>query len=1125
MSGEEPTAQKTPMVAFGCALCVGGATTPAPSATSSSFLRGERPVARRPRPSACRSPAATSTRGTNLGAPSMCAGHVRPSEGSLLTYMTELRPRIDYLEPSARHSVLAALEVASVAHFGQMRKSGEPFIIHPIAVAAILAEMRMDRDSVVAGLLHDTVEDTEMTLEEVEHLFGVDVRKIVEGETKFSKLAEKVHKDAAAASKDAESAKKRAKGAGAGASGVAAPPNSVGGLVYAKERDQAKREANMQKQADNLRAMFLAMTEDVRVIIVKLADRLHNLRTLQHMPPAKQKKIARETLEFLAPLSHRLGMRRIKNELEELSFRYLHPEDYRNIRNEVESLKRRSRFAHSIASAEGIVRDVLENDAILGGMTRSVEVKGSTKELYSIYKRTLRGETVSSMLDIATLTVVVDIDESIKQSLACYHVLGRLHEMWTPLPKRLKDYIAFPKPNGYQSLHTTVLLDQSHGFLALEIQIRTAAMHRIAEEGIVAELFQSTPGDGREALSPALLSASNTEDADTGEESGAEDGAFRRTGSSKSFESSSSSSSYLSSLSSSSSGAKRGDDEWRRRTKGWLISIREYIEEFTSSRDLVDAVRRDLLGNRVFVFTPGRNIVDLIRGSTPVDLAYAIHSDVGHQMIGAKVNGRMVRLDHKLQNADVVKIITSDSAAGPAEEWASYAKSRTARQKIRQFLRAREREEMIDRGRDKLIDAACKHAEPEPEDEDLEAIMPKLRVVLSAVSGLGHIRTVEDLLIAVARGVTGEGNLSLEETALTLLVGRREAVLEANGVASVAPSSSVYSLEETEAADFVSSTSGEESDLEDVENALQLEEYGVLNGPDDAAGLLAEDEADDENAEDEEVSHVELAPCCSPLCGDEVMGIRMGSETGGVVVHRLECNHMLSILREKPVNPKVVGVRWGSGGLQWDESTRPGSVTATPRMFLENGPGSTKWNSTVQNGRPCQPGRIAITARDCDGLLSYVTGIVAGLGKSIRRSCTDTDPSTLIATLAFEVLVENTTELRRILDRLKECDEVMSVRRVGANEGADFFPPMQRSRSERRSSETVGQATMIEIVDDDKMMIDAIAGSRQVTGNDKSPAVIYGEHVEDEQYAPSMAGRRLSGDTGEIDPTEQESTP
>lgn len=909
----------------------------------------------------------------------------RPSFSSLKFYTSDLRPKLDYLEPFARERVLSALEVANVAHEGQKRKSGEPFIIHPIAVAAILADMRMDRDCIIAGLLHDTVEDTPITLEELERLFGEDVRKIVEGETKFSKLAKKVHGDKTSRSegdtvvrREDELATEWTSHLSANAADLVDKTETRPARVPAWQRERQKREEEQQKQADNLRAMFIAMTEDVRVIIVKLADRLHNMRTLSHMTPAKQKKISKETLEFFAPLAHRLGMRRIKSELEELSFMYLHPEEYHQLKYEVDTMLRRSRFDYYLKSAEAVVKDVLEQDRFLYNMIESVEVVGSTKELYSIYRRMLAGENLASMLDIATMRVVVGLDPGVDSNQACYHVLGRIHEIWKPLPKRLKDYIAFPKPNGYQSLHTTVLLGQKFDFFAMEIQIRTAEMHRIAEEGIAAELFQS----GSVSKAAALTQEDDQEDSALGL-----------------------------------------DGEWRRRTKGWLISIREYIEEFSSSRDLVDAVRRDLLGNRVFVFTPKGRIVDLPKDSTPIDVAYRIHSDVGHKMIGAKVNGRMVNLDYKLQNADVVKIIGSNSSPGPSSEWIGFAKSRTARQKIRQFLRARDRDNMLDRGRRILEEEARSLLEPIPSEAALTDIMPRLSAVVAAATGMKNVTTIDDLFIAIAKGNDERNEFPLERTVLGLLRDRRHTVL-------------------SEAA----SVSHQQQSPAQKARAKRIWEGKATK----ARGVITEQE-------------VVLSPCCHPIRGDEILGIRVNcGESDALLVHRVRCEHMVIELKKRPASTNVVNLKWAHELRKLDESNRearePDELSASITQNDRSGPAVCPSDGS----NPCQPARVLLVARDCDGLLSYVSGVLASMGTSIRRTVTVTDPDTLVATLAFEVLVRDIYHLRRIIERVETCDEVESAVRIGPNESEEYFP-LTRSRSQKRilvSTEDIDEASL-----------------------------------------------------------------
>lgn len=897
-----------------------------------------------------------------------------PSVSSLSRYTNDLRPKLDYLEPDARNTVLSALEVANVAHKGQMRKSGEPFIIHPIAVAAILADMKMDRDCIIAGLLHDTVEDTPVTLEELETLFGRDVRKIVEGETKFSKLAKKVQRDKAQRSEQetttttekpalfSDKSKSSLPTSNATSSSTAeltdaikekSPPPSVPPF----QREREKREEEQQKQADNLRAMFLAMTEDVRVIIVKLADRLHNMRTLGHMSADKQKKTAKETLEFFAPLAHRLGMRRIKSELEELSFMYLHPEEYHQLKYEVETMLRRANLDYYLKEAEELIKDVLEQDRILYNMIRSVEVFGTTKELYSIYRRMLDGENLASMLDIATMRVVLDLDPGVDSNQACYHVLGRIHAMWKPLPKRMKEYIACPKPNGYQSLHTTVLLGQKFDFLAMEIQIRTKQMHQIAEEGIAAELFQS-----ESATNSLTLSQEEEDDSPI-----------------------------------------TADAEWRRRTKGWLISIREYIEEFSSSRDLVDAVRRDLLGNRVFIFTPKGRIVDLPKDSTPIDVAYRIHSDVGHNMIGAKVNGRMVNLDYKLQNADVVKIIGSSSATGPSSEWTRYAKTRTARQKIRQFLRARDRDNTMDKGRRILEEEARSLLEPLPSEAALTDILPRLSAVVSAATGMKNVNTVEDLYVAIGKGSEDQTEFPLERTVLSLLRDRRHTVL------SQAASGNLQSPKQM---------------------AMAKRVWG---------GKAAKRQG---SIDDEEVL---LSPCCHPIRGDEILGIRFTYDNRTVLsIHRVRCDHMKEELKKRPATGKVVNVRWAQKLHKGDEQTAVDNIDGYPAGKMQTG--KTSPPGLVDSSKSPLPVRLVLIARDCDGLLSYTSGVLASMGTSIRRSVTVTDPDTLVATLAFEVLVNDTHQLECILERIEACDEVQSVRRLAPNENEEYFPmPLGRA--------------------------------------------------------------------------------
>ncbi|MER3553095.1 MAG: GTP pyrophosphokinase [Meiothermus sp.] len=550
-----------------------------------------------------------------------------------------LEPKLHYLPHDSREEVRAALEFAYKAHGGQKRKSGEPYIIHPVAVAEILAELGLDAETLMAGLLHDTVEDTEATPEELEERFGASVRKIVEGETKVSKLYKLAH---AAASDD---------------------------------------KPVEEKHAEDLRQMFIAMAEDARIIIVKLADRLHNLRTLEFMPPHKQMRIARETLEIYAPLAHRLGIGQVKLELEDLSFRYLEPEKYRDLEARLKS--HQAEREQAVHKAKETLETALSRDFGLKGSIRKVEVTGRSKHLYSIWKKMEReGKAIEQIYDLLALRVILDPkpgqdaeETAMRQKGVCYHVLGLTHALWQPIPGRVKDYIAVPKPNGYQSLHTTVIAVNG---LPLEVQIRTLEMHRVAEYGIAAHWL------------------------------------------------------YKQGLT---------DPEELRRRVGWLKSIQEWQQEYSSSRDFVEAVTRELLGGRVFVFTPKGKIINLPRGSSPVDFAYHIHTEVGHHMVGAKVNGRIVPLSYELQNGEIVEILTAKTAH-PSKDWMEYAKTRSAKQKVRNFFRAFERQETLERGQKMLEKYFKRRALPRPLESQLEEAGRKL---LKSPSP-------EDLYLALANG-------------------------------------------------------------------------------------------------------------------------------------------------------------------------------------------------------------------------------------------------------------------------------------------------------------------------------------------------------------------------------------
>ncbi len=520
-------------------------------------------------------------------APSELPGETSPDLPCLLSEAQA------YLPEAAIDSIVRAHDFAATAHEGQRRISGEPYLVHLVATGYYLASLRLDVTSIVAGLLHDTIEDTDVTYDDLEHEFGHAVARIVEGVSKFGEIG---HRHRIWTAERAELDERRPKG------------------------DRAKQ------QAENVRKMFLAMAEDPRVVIVKLADRLHNMRTLDVQPPDKQRRIALDTREIYAPLAGRLGIAQIKWPLEDLAFKYLEPEAYWWLVEQL-SEQRLSRDEYIRSTSEKL-REHFAAHGI------EAEVTGRAKHLYSIYKKLLRSDTnmdLSRVYDLSALRVLVNTVSE------CYQVLGLVHSLWLPIPGRIKDYIAVPKTNGYRSLHTTVYTEDQR---TTEIQIRTHEMHEVAEFGVATHWYYKE--QGKSASLPQPLS------------------------------------------------------DWIQALMAWQQELDPDAAEF------VDTLKMDMFTGQVFVFSPRGDIIDLPAGSTPVDFAYRIHTELGHRCIGAKVNGLMVSLDTPLHTGDRVEVLTTKVAHGPSRDWLSFVRSTNARQKIRQWFKKQNREENVARGREIL---------------------------------------------------------------------------------------------------------------------------------------------------------------------------------------------------------------------------------------------------------------------------------------------------------------------------------------------------------------------------------------------------------------------------------------
>ncbi len=533
----------------------------------------------------------------------------------------ELISSVRKYHPSADISMIQkAYEVAKEAHKDQKRKSGEPYIIHPLCVAIILADLELDKETIVAGLLHDAVEDTWMTDEEVEKEFGSEVALLVDGVTK------------------------------------------LGQLNYSKDK--------VELQAENLRKMFLAMAKDIRVILIKLADRLHNMRTLQYMRPEKQQEKARETMDIYAPIAMRLGISKIKVELDDLSLKYLKPDVYYDLVDKV-SLRKSERQEF----VNGIVKQVKQHMDDAG---IKAQVAGRIKHFFSIYKKMVnQDKTIDQIYDLFAVRILVD---TVKD---CYAALGVIHEMYKPIPGRFKDYIAMPKPNMYQSLHTTLIGPNGQPF---EIQIRTFEMHKTAEYGIAAHWKYKESSDGKVPV-----------------------------------------------------------DKSEEEKLNWLRQILEWQRDMSDNREFMSLLKNDLnlFADSVYCFTPQGDVKNLPTGSTPIDFAYSVHSAVGNRMVGARVNGKLVPIEYEIQNGDRIEIITSQNSQGPSRDWLKLVKSTQAKNKINQWFKKELKEDNILKGKEMLAQYAKSKGykiSTYTKSQYLEAVMRKygFRDWDSVLAAIGH---------------------------------------------------------------------------------------------------------------------------------------------------------------------------------------------------------------------------------------------------------------------------------------------------------------------------------------------------------------------------------------------------
>ena len=639
--------------------------------------------------------------------------------------------RIRKYHPSTDVSMIEkAYKLAVKAHGDQRRKSGEPYIIHPLWVAIILADLEMDKETIAAGMLHDVVEDTKFTEEDIRREFGDEVALLVDGVTKLGRLS------------------------------------------YSSDK--------LEVQAENLRKMFLAMAKDIRVIIIKLADRLHNMRTLQFMTPAKQKEKAKETMDIYAPIAQRLGISKIKTELDDLALKYSQPEVFYDLVNQINARKtEREEFVEQIVEE---VSTHMKNANI------KAEVNGRVKHFFSIYKKMVnQDKTVDQIYDLFAVRIIV---ESVKD---CYAALGVIHEMYTPIPGRFKDYIAMPKPNMYQSLHTTLMSSVGQPF---EIQIRTEEMHKTAEYGIAAHWKYKESNDGKKSV-----------------------------------------------------------EAQEEEKLSWLRQILEWLRDMSDNREFLNLIKGDLdlFAEDVYCFTPQGDVKNLPNGSTPIDFAYAIHSAVGNKMVGARVNGKLVNIDYKIQNGDRIEILTSQNSKGPSRDWLNIVKSTQAKNKINQWFKKEFKESNIIRGKD-MIATYCRAKSINVAN----IIQPKYQEIVQKKYGF---KDWDSVLAAIGHGGLKEGQV-VNRLAEEYGKDHRQAITDEVVLERVA---------------------------EAAKNKVHIAKSKsgiVVKGIDDMA--------------------VRFSRCCNPVPGDEIVGFVTRGR--GLSIHRTDCINMIHLSESE--RARLIPAEW-----------------------------------------------------------------------------------------------------------------------------------------------------------------------------------------------------------------------